>query len=276
MIERLRGVRSALFLPASSPRAIAKAREIGTDLVILDLEDAVRDEDKDAARDAAVEAVARGFGGALVAIRVNGLDSAHHEADRGAVSGSAADCAVLPMIGDAASLDGFAAAVGKPVLAMIETSAGVLGSAQIAETRGVVGLIAGTNDLCAETGIRNGAGRAGLVTALQTMVLSARAAGIGVFDGVYNRLDDPAGFEAEAEQGVAFGFDGKALIHPDQVAAANRIFAPSDKQIEDAQALVEASGGGAQRFRGRMIEALHVEQARRLLARGASESPKFG
>ena len=265
--ERLRAVRSALFLPASNPRAIVRAREVGADLVILDLEDAVRPEDKAAARTAAPAAAAEGFGGALVAIRVNGISSEHHAADVAAVAGSAADFVVLPMIEAAAPLAAFAVSVRKPVLAMIETSRAVLASARIAATPGVVGLIAGTNDLCAQTGIRNEDGRAGLVTALQSMVLSARAADIAVFDGVYNRLDDLRGFEAEARQGVAWGFDGKALIHPDQVAPANRAFSPTSDEVEDAQALIDAAGGGAQRFRGRMIEALHVGQARRVLAR---------
>ena len=256
-----------MFLPASNPRAIEKARGVGADLVILDLEDAVRDEDKDAAREAAVVAVLRDFGGALVAIRVNGSDRAEHAADCRAVRSSNADLAVLPMVGDADVLATFAKAVGKPVLAMIETPGAVLGAAGIARTPGVVGLIAGTNDLCAATGIRNEEGRAGLVTALQTMVLGARAAEVAVFDGVHNCLDDLAGFDAEARQGAEFGFDGKALIHPSQVAAANRVFGPSPADLEEAQELVAASSGGAERFRGRMVETLHVEAAKRLLAR---------
>lgn len=267
MIERLRRVRSALFLPASKPRAILRAREAGADLVILDLEDAVRPEDKAAARIAACAAVADGFGAALVSIRVNGLDSEHHAADVAAAAASAADLVVLPMIDAAGPLAVFASAVRKPVLAMIETARAVLSSAEIAAVPGVVGLIAGTNDLCAETGIRNEGARTGLATALQTVVLSARASKIAVFDGVYNRLDDSSGFEAEARQGAAWGFDGKALIHPDQVAPANRAFSPTPEQVEDARALIEAAGDGAQRFRGRMIEALHVGQARRVMVR---------
>lgn len=267
MIDRLRAVRSALFLPASNPRAIVRAREVGPDLVVLDLEDAVRPDDKAVARYAAVTAARDGFGTALVAIRVNGLNSEHHLADFDAVAASSADFVVLPMIEEAEPLAAFAARLRKPVLAMIETSRAVLASSHIAETPGVVGLIAGTNDLCAQTGIRNQAGRLGLVTALQTMVLSARAANIAVFDGVYNALDDVPGFEAEARQGVAWGFDGKALIHPDQVAPANRAFSPTTSEVEHARALIEAATGGAQRFRGRMIEALHVGQARRVTAR---------
>lgn len=273
MIDRLRQVRSALFLPASNPRAIARAREVGTDLVVLDLEDAVRPDDKVAAREAAVAAAATGFSESLVAIRVNGLASEHHAGDLDAVAVSAADLVVLPMIEDAEPLAAFAASVRKPVLAMIETSRAVLASARIAATPGVVGLIAGINDLCAQTGVVNEAGRAGLITALQTILLSARAANVAAFDGVYNRLDDPAGFDAEARQGAAWGFDGKALIHPDQIAPANRAFSPSLAEIDDATALIAAASGGAQRFRGRMIEALHVAQAERVLARGCRTGP---
>lgn len=263
----MREVRSVLFLPASNPRAIEKARGLGADMVVLDLEDAVRDEDKARARVAAVEAAAEGLAGALVAIRVNAVARAEHEADCAAVRGSAADVAILPMVSAPEEVARFASAVGKPVLAMVETSRAVLGAGAIAAVPGVVGLIAGTNDLCAETGIGGGDARAGLITALQTMVLAARAAGVAVFDGVYNRLDDAAGFEAEVRQGVMFGFDGKALIHPDQVEPANRVFSPSAAQIEEAEALVAAANGGAERFRGRMVESLHVAQAQRLLAR---------
>jgi len=267
VIARLREVRSALFLPASNPRAIEKARGAGADLIVLDLEDAVKEADKNAARAAAVDAVRTAFGGVLVAIRVNGTASTHHAADCEAVRGSDAHLVVLPMVEEPAALTAFAAAAGKPVLAMIETPEAVLQAAAIARAVGVVGLIAGTNDLCAATGIRNEAGRAGLATALQMMVLAARAAGIAAFDGVYNRLDDAAGFEAEARQGVAWGFDGKALIHPGQIAPANRAFGPSPADLEDAAALVAAASGGAERFRGRMVEQLHVDAARRLLAR---------
>ena len=265
--ERLRRVRSALFLPASNPRAIARARTIGADLVILDCEDAVPRDAKDDARAAAVEAAREPFGGALVAVRVNGTSDAAHAADLDAVRGSAADLVVLPMAEAPELLAAFAEAVSKPVCAMIETPRAVLGCARLAEAPGVVGLIAGTNDLCAATGIRNEPGRAGLATALQTMLLVARACGVAAFDGVYNRLDDADGFDAEARQGVAWGYDGKALIHPDQVAPANRIFAPSAAAVEEAEALVAAAADGAVRFRGRMVEALHVAEARRLLDR---------
>ncbi|HEY0084530.1 MAG TPA: aldolase/citrate lyase family protein, partial [Allosphingosinicella sp.] len=133
--------------------------------------------------------------------------------------------------------------------------------------RECAGLIAGTNDLAADLGIPAGAGRAGLLHALQTIVVAARAAKLPAFDGVYNRLEDTEGLEAECREGRSFGFDGKTIIHPNQLETANRIFGPSDEEVDAARRLVAAATGGAERFEGRMIEAMHVEEARRLLSR---------
>lgn len=262
--------RTALFLPASNPRAIAKARTLACDMVILDLEDAVKPEDKDTARTAAVAAVAEGFGDRIAAIRVNGADTEGHAADLAAVAGSAADCVVVPKVEDAATAARIAAAAGKPILAMIETPAGVLAAAGIAAVPGVAGLIAGTNDLKATLGIPAAAGRAGLSLALQTVVLAARAGNAWALDGVFNALADAEGLAAECREGRALGFDGKTLIHPGQIAAADAAFAPTADEIADARALLTAAGGGAERFRDRMIEAMHVAQARRLLERAGA------
>lgn len=262
-------VRSLLFLPASNPRAIAKAREAGADLVILDLEDAVRPADKDAARQAAVEAVATPWP-IPVAIRVNGAGTEWHALDIEAVAGSAADLAVLPRASSAELVERFGAAVDKPVLAMIETSGGVLAAAEIA--RQAAGLIAGTNDLRADLRLPLDATRDPISTALQLIVLAARAAGVAAFDGVFNKLEDPDGFLAEAEQGRGLGFDGKSLIHPNQIAPCHRAFAPSQAEIERAQALVAAFDGGAERFGDEMIERMHIESAQRVLARAREPS----
>jgi (3S)-malyl-CoA thioesterase len=132
----------------------------------------------------------------------------------------------------------------------------------------VAGLIAGMNDLANELRIPPGSGRSGLTLALQSIVLAARDAGIWALDGVFNDLADAAGLQAECEEGRRFGFDGKTLIHPNQIEVTNRIWSPSVAEIEDARALVEAASGGAERFRDRMIETMHVEMAKRLLARG--------
>ncbi|MCD2325347.1 CoA ester lyase [Sphingomonas sp. IC-56] len=259
--------RTALFLPASNPRAIAKARGLAADLVILDLEDAVRDDAKAQARAAAVEAVAEGFGPRLCAIRINGSDSAEHVDDLAAVARSVADFVVVPKVETAEDAADVHAACGKPVLAMIETPLGVLAAAEIGAVQGVSGLIAGTNDLAASLKLPPQSGRGALSVALQTIILAARANAIWAIDGVFNGLDDPEGLAVECREGRMLGFDGKTLIHPAQIDVAAHAFCPSPEEIADARALVAAAGGGAERFRGRMIEAMHVTQARALLER---------
>jgi citrate lyase subunit beta/citryl-CoA lyase len=257
-------VRSVLFLPASNPRAIAKARQSAADLVILDLEDAVKPADKGAARAAAVEA-ARDDWPMPVAIRVNGIGTEWHSVDVDAVSRSSAAFAVLPRASSAHLVHNVAAAIGKPLLAMVETAQGVLSAPEIAGE--CAALIAGTNDLAADLRLPPSAGRPPLQVALQTILLAARARGIAAFDGVFNHLDDPDGFGAECEEGRQLGFDGKSLIHPGQIEACNRTFSPSEAELERARRLVEAATGGAERFEDEMIESMHVAAARRLLER---------
>lgn len=257
-------VRSVLFLPASNPRAIEKARGSAADLVVLDLEDAVKPDDKAGARSAAVDAVA-GEWPMPVAIRINAIGSAWHSVDLDAVSRSGAAFAVLPRAASARLLRGVREAVDKPTLAMIETAAGVMAAPQIAAE--AAGLIAGTNDLSADLRLPPGAGRAPLQVALQTTVLAARAAGIPVFDGVFNDLEDLDGFAAECGEGRSLGFDGKSLIHPSQIELCNRAFLPSPQEVERARRLVDAYGGGAERFEGQMIERMHVAAAQRVIER---------
>jgi citrate lyase subunit beta/citryl-CoA lyase len=257
-------VRSLLFLPASNPRAIAKACEAGADLVILDLEDAVKAEDKASARDAAIEAVAEPWP-VPVAIRINGVGSEWHSLDLDAAARSKADLIVLPRAISAHLVHGVAEAAGKPVLAMIETAAGVLAAAAIATE--TAGLIAGTNDLRADLRLPLDATREPISASLQLIVLAARAAGVPVFDGVFNNLEDSDAFLREAEDGRRLGFDGKSLIHPNQIAPCHRAFAPSSAELERARALVEAFQGGAERFGNEMIERMHVEAAERVLER---------
>ena len=257
-------VRSVLFLPASNPRAIAKAREAGADLVVLDLEDAVKPDDKAAARKAAVEAVTNPWA-MPVAIRVNGVGSEWHSLDLDAVAGSKADFVIVPRAVSAHLVRDVGETVGKPVLSMIETAAGVLAAAAIAEV--CAALIAGTNDLRADLRLPLDANRDPISAALQLIVLAARAAAIACFDGVFNRLDDAEGFAREAGDGRRLGFDGKSLIHPNQIALCHKAFAPVAAEIERAEALVEAFGGGAERFGNEMIERMHVEAAQRVIAR---------
>jgi citrate lyase beta subunit len=257
-------VRSVLFLPASNPRAIAKAREAGADMVVLDLEDAVKAEDKAAARDAAVEAVASGWA-APIGIRVNGFGTEWHSLDLDAAAQSAADFVILPRATSAHLVQNFAKAVAKPVLAMIETAAGVLTAAEIAPQ--TAGLIAGTNDLRADLRLPLDATREPISASLQMIVLAARAAGVAVFDGVFNQLTDFDGFEKECRAGRMLGFDGKSLIHPQQIAPCHRAFAPTEAEVDRAHKLVAAFNGGAERFEDQMIERMHVEAAERVLER---------
>ena len=253
-----------LFLPASNPRAIAKARDSKADLVVLDLEDAVKREDKGAARDAAIEAV-RSDWPMPVAIRVNGVGTEWHVLDVDAVARSKSQCAVLPRASSAHLVREVRDAIGKPLLAMIETAAGVLAAPAIAHE--AAALIAGTNDLRADLRLPLDATREPISASLQLIVLATRAAGIPAFDGVFNRLKDAAGFQAEAEEGRRFGFDGKSLIHPDQIEPCNRAFGPNDAEIDRARRLIEAFSGGAERFEDEMIERMHVEAAQRVLQR---------
>jgi (3S)-malyl-CoA thioesterase len=261
--------RSALYLPASNPRAIEKARGTDADLIMLDLEDAVKAGMKDEARAAAVEAAKEGFPGKLCAIRINGKGSAAHTADIIAVRGSACDLVICAKVETADEAADIAAKTGKLLLAMIETPKGVFAAREIAKVEEVAGLIAGVNDLANDLHIPPGSGRAGLALSLQMILLAARETGVWALDGVYNALDDAAGLEAECEEGRRFGFDGKTLIHPNQIEAANRIWSPNEAQVEEANALIAAASGGAERFRDRMIETMHVEMAKRLLARSS-------
>lgn len=256
--------RSLLFLPASNPRAIAKARESEADLVILDLEDAVRPEDKDEARQAAVEAIADPWP-MPVAISVNGARSEWHGPDIIAVAHHKPGLLVLPRVESKQELGFVRNQTGLPVLAMVETAKGVLNVSTIAHE--AAGLIAGTNDLAADLRLPRGAGRKPLQMALQSIVLAARAEKIAAFDGVYNVLDDVDGFASEAAEGRSLGFDGKSLIHPSQIAPCHAAFAPTEEEVGRAERLVAAATGGAERFEGEMIERMHVEAAQRVLDR---------
>ena len=263
----LRLVRTLLFLPASNPRAVEKARGLAADVVVLDLEDAVKPADKASARAAAVEAAAH-FPMPL-AIRINS-DERWWADDAAAVRASAADVVIVPMTSGPDEVVEAREATGKPVLAMVETARGVLAAPAIAEA--AEALIAGTNDLAADLGLRLGAARPALTTALQSILLAARAAGKAAFDGVYNKLDDSAGLEAECREGRGFGFDGKSLIHPNQIDIANRLFGPSPDEVDAARRLIAAATGGAERYEGEMIERMHVDQAHFTLARARSGS----
>lgn len=274
----IRPRRSALYLPASNARAIEKARTLDCDVVILDLEDAVAPDQKAAARDAAVAAVRDGgFGHRELVVRANAPDTPWGADDLAALAGSGAAAVLLPKVSAPATLVEARAALGDgPGLwAMIETCRAIADLPAIADAAGATGLAAfvvGTNDLAKEMRCRPGVTRAPLLPILTQVVLAARMAGLIALDGVCNVLDDEAVVEAECRQGLDWGFDGKTLIHPAQIAAANRVFTPSAAEVEWAQAIEAAfaqpgnAGRGAIRVEGKMVELLHLEEARRTLA----------
>ncbi|TCP93697.1 citrate lyase subunit beta/citryl-CoA lyase [Sphingomonas sp. PP-CE-1A-559] len=271
--------RSALYMPASNARAIAKARTLDCDVVILDLEDAVAPDEKAAARDRVVEAVREGgFGERELVVRVNGLDTPWYADDIAAIRAIGVDAVLLPKVSSVADLLAVRVSLGEdgpPVWAMIETCAAILAlpalSAAAAETR-LTALVAGTNDLAKEMRCRLGADRMPLIPALTATMMAARAAGIVALDGVCNTLDDPPRFVAECTQGATLGFDGKTLIHPSQIDAANAGFGPSEEELAWARNVVAAfakpenADKGAIRLDGQMVERLHLVEAEAILA----------
>jgi citrate lyase subunit beta/citryl-CoA lyase len=272
--------RSALYLPASNPKAIAKARTLPCDVVILDLEDAVAPEMKTQAREAATDAVREGgFGTREVAIRANGIDTEWGAADLTAIAHSGADAVLVPKVSSPDDIDRYEAALADapPSLqlwAMIETCSSVARlheiAARAADTRLALWIM-GTNDLAKEMRARLTPERTPFLPILSLAVAAARANGLTVLDGVCNEFRDIAVFRTEAEQGLLFGFDGKSLIHPDQIVPCNEVFSPSGEELAWAQAVISAfalpenAGKGAIRVDGKMAELLHLDQARRLV-----------
>jgi citrate lyase subunit beta/citryl-CoA lyase len=272
-------LRSVLFVPGSNARAIEKAKTLACDAVILDLEDAVGPEDKLAARAAMSEIVpAGGFAAPLLAVRVNGADTPWAAEDLEAVAAAGPAAVLIPKVASPAELVEARARLGvAPVRlwANIETCLGVLEARAITAIAPDVGLdvvVFGQNDLSRDMGRRPARDRRMLHAAMGLTVLAGRAAGLGLVDGVFNDFGDAEGFEAECREGRAFGFDGKAVIHPSQIEAANRIFAPGEDDLAWARAVIAAfedpanAGKGAVRVSGGMAERLHLDQARRILA----------
>ncbi len=278
MNDDLRPRRSVLYLPANRESAVAKARTLACDCVILDLEDAVAPDAKDAAREAAVAAArAGGWGRRELLLRVNGLGTSWSAADFAALRGGGFAGVVVPKVDSAAeAAQAVAAAGGVPVWAMIETPRAVIEAPAIAATPGVFALVAGMADLAKDLRTRSDPARTPLLYSLSAIIVAARAAGVFAFDGVFTDIHDAAGFAAEARQGLMLGFDGKTLVHPSQVDAANMVFSPSAAEIEQARGLLAAwdaavaEGKGITTFNGKMVEVLHVAEARRLLAVAAT------
>jgi citrate lyase subunit beta/citryl-CoA lyase len=271
----IRPRRSVLYLPGSNARAIEKARTLSADALILDLEDAVAPDAKELARRQVCEAVeARGFGPREVVIRINALDTEWGQADLAAAVAANPDAILVPKISSAAELRNVAVTAPEIVLwAMIETPRAVLSLAEIAGTRcRLACLVMGTNDLLKDMRGMPMRGRENLAAALTLAVLAARAHGRGIIDGVFNNIADSEGFHAECLRARAFGFDGKTLIHPSQIAPCNEIFAPSAEEIETARRIIAAFGlpenrsKGAIALDGKMVERLHAETARHTVA----------
>ena len=279
MSGALRPRRSVLYMPASNERALEKAKSLDVDGLILDLEDAVGPDHKSAARENACAAARSGeYGHRELTIRVNGAGTQWHEADLAAVSAAGPDAIVVPKVGSADQVRSLVDAMerhGAPdhtrLWAMVETPTAVLDVAAIATASDRLAvLVLGTNDLVKELGVRQVPGRVPLLTALSMTVLAARHAGVAVLDGVWNDVADLEGFEAECVQGRDLGFDGKTLVHPGQVGPCNAVFSPSADEVEQARGILAAwegaAGAGVVVHEGRMVELLHVESARKVLA----------
>jgi citrate lyase subunit beta / citryl-CoA lyase len=278
--DTLRPRRSVLYMPAANARALEKAKDIPADALIFDLEDAVAPDSKELAREQAAAAAASGdYGGREVTIRCNGLDTPWGADDIAAAAAAGPSAIVIPKVSGAAALAEVASrleAAGAPdsttIWAMVETPQAIFDARDIARFERVTVLVMGTNDLAKELRASQVAGRAPLYPHLSTALLAAREAGKVILDGVYNDVRDAEGFEVEARQGFEMGFDGKTLVHPSQVEPTNRIWAPTDDEVADARTVIaafeqaEAEGRGVVTVDGRMIENLHVDNARRVLA----------
>ena len=281
----LRPRRSALYMPGSNARALEKARTLAADTLILDLEDAVAPQAKEAARAQVCAAVAGGgYGHRELVIRINALDTPWGAEDLQAAARSGADAVLLPKPNTVADIAAATAALAKAdapdamrLWAMIETPLAILNLQEIAAAVRQPGarlacFVLGTNDLVKETRADLSASRRPALYWLSASITAARAYGLDVLDGVYNDFMDADGFARECEHARALGFDGKTLIHPDQVAPANAAFAPREAEVAWARKIIAAfqqpenTGKGVITVDGRMVELLHAEMARRTVA----------
>ena len=272
--------RSVLYMPGANERALEKAKGLDADALILDLEDAVTPDAKAEARDRVVAAAGSGeYGRREVTIRANAIGTPWHDDDVAAIATSGADAVLIPKVETRADVDAVDAALraaGAPddlaIWAMLETPQAVVNAADIASHPRLAVLVMGTNDLVKEFQAEHVPGRGPLQHALQACVVGARIGGAAILDGVFNDLSDDEGFLAECVQGRQFGFDGKTLIHPRQLAPANTTWAPDPEAVDHAERVIaafeeaEREGLGVVTVDGRLVENLHVEQARRVLA----------
>jgi citrate lyase subunit beta / citryl-CoA lyase len=277
----LRPRRSVLYMPGANARALEKAESLPADALILDLEDAVAPDAKAEARVRVCEAAASGrYGRREVAIRVNGLGTPWHDDDLRAAAAAGPAAVVVPKVDSAdavhaieKALEAGGAPDGTAIWAMVETPVAMLHAEDVARaSERLTVLVMGTNDLAKELQAEHVPGRQPLLAGLGLALLAARATGKVILDGVYNDIKDAEGFEAECVQGRQMGFDGKTLIHPSQLEPCNRVFAPTADEVDRARRIIEAfeqaeaEGRGVVTVDGRMVENLHVDQARRTLA----------
>ncbi len=267
-------LRSVLYMPSSNARALEKAKAIAADAIIFDLEDAVAPDAKEPARDQAVAAATSGeYGTKTLTIRCNGLDTPWGAGDLAAATEAKPHAIVVPKVGGAEHLKAITAITGDtPIWAMVETPAALFAIREICGFPQVTALVMGTNDLVKELRASMVEGRGPLLPHLAMALLGAREAGKIILDGVYNDVKNPDGFAAECLQGKQMGFDGKTLIHPNQVDVTNSVWAPTEAEVEHARKVVDAfaeaerDGRGVVTVDGRMVENLHRDIALRVLA----------
>jgi len=281
MTATARPRRSVLYMPGSNARALEKGRSLAADTLILDLEDAVAPDAKAIARTQIVEAVkAGGYGRREIVVRVNPLDSPWGHDDLAAVAASGADAILLPKVESAAMVHdlemqmvGAGAPQSMGIMCMMETPLGMLHAEAVAgASKRVSCLVMGTSDLVKELQASHTDARLPVLTSLGLCLLAARAFGLAIVDGVHLDIADDEGFAEACRQGLELGFDGKTLIHPKTIAKANEIFAPSNEEVAfshriiTAHAEAAAQGQGVVVVDGKLIENLHVENAKRLVA----------
>lgn len=285
-LAAIRPRRSVLYLPGSNMRALEKARSLPADSLILDLEDAVAPDAKEMARNQIAEAVnAKSFGLREIVVRINGLGSPWGEADLEVIAAAQPDAILIPKVETAADilevgerLDQIDKYSKIAIWAMMETPAVMFNAESVAHAkRQTAGkrfsaLVMGTNDLAKETRARLVPGRAPMLTALSLCVLAARAHGLDILDGVFTAIKDLDGLRRECIEGRDLGMDGKTLIHPDQIAVTNEVFAPAAEEVALARKIIaafaapEAKGKGVLTVDGKMVERLHAEIAERIVA----------
>lgn len=281
MTASARPRRSVLYMPGSNARALDKAKTLPADALILDLEDAVAPEQKVAAREQVCTAVvAGGYGGRELIIRTNGLDTAWGIEDVIAAAKAGPDAILLPKVESAAQvqqveqmLNQHGAPDKTAIWCMMETPKGILHAEAIAgSSKRLAALVMGTSDLVKDLNAQHTPLRLPVITALGLCMLAARAYNLAILDGVYLDLNDDAGFEASCRQGLELGFDGKTLIHPKTIAIANSVFAPSPEQVDHAHKIIAAFEAASKEGKavvlvdGKLVENLHVEQAKKLAA----------